>query len=55
MECDGVPVTILSGFLGSGKTTFLLHLLTKQTQLKIAVFQNDFGDAIGLEKVDFSP
>ena len=45
---------ILSGFLGSGKTTILLSLLAKNAGKKIAVIVNDFGqtavDATILEK-----
>jgi G3E family GTPase len=36
---------ILSGFLGSGKTTFLSLLLKKYQHLKLAVLLNDFGKA----------
>jgi len=45
-----VPVTVLSGFLGSGKTTFLRHILTVQSEKKIAVIQNEFGESIGIEE-----
>ena len=37
---DRVPVVLLSGFLGVGKTTLLRNLLTK-TELKIACIVND--------------
>ena len=37
-----VPVVIVSGYLGAGKTTFLNHLLSKTSQ-RIAVIVNDFG------------
>jgi len=39
-----VPVTILTGFLGSGKTTLVKHILTsKQHNYKIAVIENEYG------------
>jgi G3E family GTPase len=39
-----VPVTILTGFLGSGKTTLFNHILTAAHGKKIAVIQNEFGE-----------
>lgn len=36
---------ILSGFLGSGKTSFLSLLLKRYQNLKLAVVLNDFGEA----------
>jgi G3E family GTPase len=48
-----IPVTLVSGFLGAGKTTFMNCLLT-QTPVKAGVIVNDFGalnvDARLLEK-----
>ncbi len=38
-----VPMTILSGFLGAGKTTLVNHILHGNHGLKIAVLVNDFG------------
>lgn len=38
-----IPVTVLSGFLGAGKTTVLNHILAKQKKRKIAVIVNDLG------------
>ena len=46
-----VPVTILSGFLGSGKTTVLKRLLTGAHGLRISAIVNDFG-AINLDAKD---
>lgn len=39
-----VPVTILTGFLGAGKTTMLNHLLHVQREKRIAVIENEFGE-----------
>ncbi|MDP9972967.1 G3E family GTPase [Variovorax paradoxus] len=40
-----IPVTILTGFLGSGKTTLLNRILKEQHGHKIAVIENEFGEA----------
>jgi len=39
------PVHILSGFLGSGKTTAIRHQLAQRRDEKVAVIVNDFGEA----------
>ncbi|KAH7619467.1 putative Aspartyl/glutamyl-tRNA(Asn/Gln) amidotransferase subunit B [Nannochloris sp. 'desiccata'] len=42
---DGkVPVTVVTGFLGSGKTTFINYILTANHGKKIAVIENEFGE-----------
>src|SRR5210317_1138053 len=46
-----VPVTILAGFLGAGKTTVLKRLLTGTHGLRISAIVNDFG-AINLDAKD---
>ncbi|KAK5584392.1 hypothetical protein RB653_006003 [Dictyostelium firmibasis] len=44
-----VPVTLITGFLGSGKTTFLNYILNENHGKKIAVIQNEYGQSIGIE------
>ena len=39
-----LPVTILTGFLGSGKTTFLNYLLSHNQGEKLAIVENEFGE-----------
>jgi len=38
-----IPVTLLSGFLGAGKTTVLNHLLQQPDGLRFAIVENEFG------------
>ena len=39
-----IPVTVLSGFLGSGKTTVLKHILATKQNLRVAVIVNDMAE-----------
>ena len=39
-----LPVTVITGFLGSGKTTLVKHILTNQHGLRTAVIVNEFSE-----------
>ena len=41
---DRLPVTVLSGFLGSGKTTLMNHLLAGMDRRRVAVIENELGE-----------
>ena len=41
---EKIPVTILTGFLGAGKTTLIRNLILKNKSKKLAVIINEFGD-----------
>jgi cobalamin biosynthesis protein CobW len=43
-----VPVTIVTGFLGSGKTTLIRHALTHAHGRRLALIVNEFGD-VGID------
>jgi len=40
-----IPTTILTGFLGAGKTTLLNRILTEHHGGRVAVIENEFGEA----------
>lgn len=39
-----IPVTVVTGFLGAGKTTLISHLLRNPQGRRLAVVVNEFGD-----------
>lgn len=43
-----IPVTVVTGFLGSGKTTLINHILKRQHGQKVAVIVNELGE-IGID------
>jgi len=43
-----IPVTVISGFLGAGKTTLVNHLLTHHKNINIGVIVNEFGE-VGID------
>src|SRR5215210_233433 len=43
-----VPCTVITGFLGSGKTTLIQHVLRNASGRRLAVIVNEFGD-VGID------
>lgn len=43
-QSSSLPVTVLSGFLGAGKTTILNHVLSNRSGLRVAVIVNDMSE-----------
>src|SRR5690348_5478179 len=43
-----VPCTIVTGFLGAGKTTLIRHVLANAQGRRLAVIVNEFGD-VGID------
>ncbi|GLC44198.1 hypothetical protein PLESTM_001567700 [Pleodorina starrii] len=43
-----IPITVVTGFLGSGKTTLVNHILSANHGKKIAVIENEFGE-VGID------
>ncbi len=44
MQLTKIPATIITGFLGSGKTTFISNILRHANGKRIAVIVNEFGE-----------
>ncbi|MFB6251397.1 MAG: GTP-binding protein [Halobellus sp.] len=44
MSSDSTPVTVVSGYLGAGKTTLVNHVLANQQGYEVGVIVNDMGD-----------
>ena len=44
-----VPVLVVTGFLGSGKTTLINHILSNKQDIKVCVIENEFGD-VGVDE-----
>ncbi len=44
MQIRQTPVLLLTGYLGSGKTTLVNHILTNKSGIKFAVIVNDIGE-----------
>ncbi len=48
MQRQRIPVTLLTGFLGAGKTSVLNQLIRHSPEKRIAVIENEFGE-IGID------
>ncbi|MEM8731321.1 MAG: cobalamin biosynthesis protein CobW [Pseudomonadota bacterium] len=44
MSLEKLPVTVVTGFLGSGKTTLIRHMMQNPGGKRLAVVVNEFGD-----------
>ena len=47
-RAEKLPVTLVTGFLGSGKTTLVNHILSNRAGVRAAVLVNELGD-IGID------
>ena len=44
-----IPVSVLTGFLGAGKTSLIRHLVETASGHRIALIINEFGD-LGIDR-----
>jgi Ni2+-binding GTPase involved in maturation of urease and hydrogenase len=51
---EPIPLTVLTGFLGAGKTSLLNRLITDPALAETAVIVNEFGE-IGLDHLLVKP
>ncbi|GBF94764.1 hypothetical protein Rsub_07647 [Raphidocelis subcapitata] len=47
-ERERVPITVVTGFLGAGKTTLINHILKENHGKRIAVIENEYGE-VGID------
>ena len=48
MASSRIPATVITGFLGSGKTTLIRNIITQANGRRLALIVNEFGD-IGMD------
>ena len=44
-----IPATVITGFLGAGKTTLIRHIMANNAGKRIALVINEFGD-LGIDR-----
>ena len=44
MSAAKIPATVITGFLGAGKTTLIRHLMANANGRRIALLINEFGE-----------
>ncbi|KAL6566442.1 hypothetical protein OROGR_002057 [Orobanche gracilis] len=49
-EAQPVGVTVITGYLGAGKSTLVNYILNGRHGKRIAVILNEFGEEIGIER-----
>nr|GMC86338.1 COBW domain-containing protein 1 [Ipomoea batatas] len=49
-DAPPVGVTVITGYLGTGKSTLINYILSAQHGKKIAVILNEFGEELGVER-----
>ena len=49
MNTIEIPVLLLTGYLGSGKTTLVNHILSNKRGIKFAVIVNDIGEVTSMQ------
>ena len=49
---EKLPVTVITGFLGSGKTTLISQLMQNPQGKRLAVVVNEFGEVVGAVTID---
>lgn len=49
MKKKKIPVTVITGFLGSGKTTLINRILSEDHGIRFAVIENEFGE-VGIDQ-----
>lgn len=50
VEASSVGVTVITGYLGAGKSTLVNYIINAQHGKRIAVILNEFGEEIGVER-----